>query len=333
MKEHLNLERQQELKQWTNPDIFKNRFDNFRKFYRNAARETVLEVLNENTESGDRILEIGSGMGELAYNLAPEYGSRIQQTDASLPTVREHKRVREGSNIMVADVYDLPFETASVDVITGYSAFDVYGDLPAALNEMKRVLKSSGKIIHFLDAIACSGVINPNAELIGNVAFNLGDFNGDKETIWIMPKEYYDNKMKEVEPWFVDFMKLYLGMNGSSRTIELLHEKHRDIFETVSNKINSTFKDDCVKKTTANQFFYENIKTGLNDLGFKIKQCQEVKNAIVVDRDMDIYREQNVIVHDSPGYCSGFYSEEMAAEYGKDKAMVTSTLHVVVAQK
>ncbi|MBI5002049.1 class I SAM-dependent methyltransferase [Candidatus Woesearchaeota archaeon] len=134
---------------WDQPWKLKN-LDDQRRFFRDASSDLVRKVLLEHVAQRDTLLEIGSGFGELV-GLVPEYEHRIQQTEQGEANVTEHRRQHPTSNILVANVYRLPFPDASFDVVLGNASFDTFGDLEAALTETKRVLRPNGRIIHFLD--------------------------------------------------------------------------------------------------------------------------------------------------------------------------------------
>src|SRR3989344_9255417 len=99
---------------WTEEDTLHS-YNPYRELFREASADAVRQVFWRHVNSNDRILEIGSGLGELV-KLVPEYGDSIQQTEQS-PKVAEGNRVlNPGSNVMIANVYELPFEDCSFDV-------------------------------------------------------------------------------------------------------------------------------------------------------------------------------------------------------------------------
>ncbi len=146
-------------RKWDQPWKLKN-LDDQRRFFRDASSDLVRKVLRDHVAQRDTLLEIGSGFGELV-GLVPEYEHRIQQTEQGEANVAEHKRQHPTSNVLVADVYNLPFPDASFDVVLGNASFDTFGDLEAALTETKRVLRPNGRIIHFLDLTPdpCASVV------------------------------------------------------------------------------------------------------------------------------------------------------------------------------
>lgn len=120
-------------------------------------REPLLEGLKSITESlyresmeGRSILDVGSGLFGLS-ELVPRASAQVQLSDAVPSVVEERKRRQPGSNIVVGDLYDLPFRDKSFDCVFGYGVFDVLHDLPAAVRECRRVLRPGGRLIAVLD--------------------------------------------------------------------------------------------------------------------------------------------------------------------------------------
>ena len=134
---------------WKHEDILKG-YDPYRERFRPASAELVREVFTESLPKQGRVLEIGSGLGELV-KMSPEVRDRIQQTEQSTRIAAENKRLNNQSNIHVANAYRLPYRDGSFVAVVGYSVLDTLADLEAALRETGRVLTPNGKLIHFLD--------------------------------------------------------------------------------------------------------------------------------------------------------------------------------------
>ena len=102
-------------------------------------------------KEGTHLLDVGCGGGNTACRIAREFGSRVMGIDISDVMV-EQARVRAGkegvANLVefrVADVYDLPFDGASFDVVLIESVLTpLSGNKVDALKEMHRVLKPGG---------------------------------------------------------------------------------------------------------------------------------------------------------------------------------------------
>jgi phosphatidylethanolamine/phosphatidyl-N-methylethanolamine N-methyltransferase len=100
---------------------------------------------------GAQVLEVAAGTGLITAALAATARS-VVATDYSSAMVEQLKaRVsREGlSNVTceAADIYALPFEAASFDVVVAANVLHIVPDLPRALAALKRMLKPGGRLI------------------------------------------------------------------------------------------------------------------------------------------------------------------------------------------
>lgn len=99
---------------------------------------------------GQKFLDIGGGTGTMANILSKKTGCRFMVVDSSVGMINVGRK--RGYNIewLVADITkQLPLEERSVDgIIMIYTLHHIKRDLqPRTLSELKRVLKSRGKII------------------------------------------------------------------------------------------------------------------------------------------------------------------------------------------
>ncbi|HTY92344.1 MAG TPA: methyltransferase domain-containing protein [Steroidobacteraceae bacterium] len=112
-----------------------------------SARERAARVLR----AGARVLDVGCGAGHLSFALAP-LAAGIVALDPSpgmLATVREAAAARGLPQIetCAGSSNALPFAAATFDLVaTRYSAHH-WGDLPGALQEMRRVVKPEGHVL------------------------------------------------------------------------------------------------------------------------------------------------------------------------------------------
>lgn len=105
-------------------------------------------------QEGMRVLEIGPGNGTYTIEAAKRVGPQGELFVIDIePKIIERLKQRLAKNKItniqprVADVYDLPFESASFDLIFMITVINELPDIPKALLEFKRVLKSSGKLV------------------------------------------------------------------------------------------------------------------------------------------------------------------------------------------
>lgn len=115
------------------------------------ATQTLLEMCHLDATS--RVLDVGCGGGNTACLIAELYGSRVLGIDISEVMVAKAKeRARrmgldDRVEFRVADVFELPFEENSFDVVIVESVLTpLPGDKSKALGEMVRVVRPGGRI-------------------------------------------------------------------------------------------------------------------------------------------------------------------------------------------
>jgi len=101
---------------------------------------------------GERVLDLGSGTGDLAFAVA-EAGATVIAADLShgmLAVLDRRARDRAaGARVepVVANVHALPFPDSSVDrIVSGFTVRNV-GDLASAFAELRRVLRPGGRLV------------------------------------------------------------------------------------------------------------------------------------------------------------------------------------------
>ena len=96
--------------------------------------------------AGRTYLELGTGTGADALDLAERFRVRVVGIDASRTMVEEAKR-RGLREALLADAESLPFDDASVDGCWADRTFQHLARPETALSEMVRVTKSGGRIV------------------------------------------------------------------------------------------------------------------------------------------------------------------------------------------
>lgn len=158
--------------------VTKRRFDKWahkydesilQHFIFRSSHKVLYKEINGNNNKGRRykILDIGCGTGELAYQLADDLkDSEIHGIDIS-KTMIDKAKVKKGNHnvkFKVGDVEDLPYKDNAFDVITCSHSFHHYPDKEKAISEMYRVLKHDGRLM-IIDG--CRDV------LLGRIIFNI----------------------------------------------------------------------------------------------------------------------------------------------------------------
>ena len=110
-------------------------------------------VLVANVKSGQKVLDIAGGTGDLALAFAPKVGStgQVVHTDINEAMLREgrNRLLDAGVSLptLACDAEHLPFADAYFDVITVAFGLRNMTHKDAALLEMSRVLKPGGKLL------------------------------------------------------------------------------------------------------------------------------------------------------------------------------------------
>lgn len=115
-----------------------------------AQRYVVLRALEPRT--GERLLDVGSGPGLLAYDMAATVGSagRVCGVDLSESMLTLSRRRCSGqpwTEFQRADATHLPYPDASFDAAVSTQVYEYVEDVDAALAELFRVLRPGGRAV------------------------------------------------------------------------------------------------------------------------------------------------------------------------------------------
>lgn len=115
-------------------------------------RRTVLELLDP--QPGETALDIGSGPGYLACEIAQRLGPRgtVHGVDPSESMLATSARRNGGEgaapvHFRTGDALTLPFPNDSFDAATATQVYEYVADMPAALTEARRVLRPAGRLL------------------------------------------------------------------------------------------------------------------------------------------------------------------------------------------
>jgi arsenite methyltransferase len=105
-------------------------------------------------QPGEDVLDIGSGPGLLACEMAAEVGSGgsvhgIDPSDSMLEIGRRLERAAGSAPVTLTagDACALAFADGSFDAVTATQVYEYVADMPAALGEAHRVLRTGGRLL------------------------------------------------------------------------------------------------------------------------------------------------------------------------------------------
>ena len=107
--------------------------------YEAALRNVALEP-------GDRVLDIGCGVGAF-LRLVADRGAVPHGIDASEALVGLARTRLPGTDLRVGDMELLPYDDDGFDLVTGFNSFFFANDMTAALREARRVAKPDARVV------------------------------------------------------------------------------------------------------------------------------------------------------------------------------------------
>jgi ubiquinone/menaquinone biosynthesis C-methylase UbiE len=137
-------------------------------------RRQVLQALE--LTAGEQVLDIGSGPGLLAYDMAIAVGQKgrvcgVDVSSAMLAMAAQRCAEQRWTEFRTADATQLPYPDGSFDAAVSTQVYEYVPDIPAALAELHRILRPGGRavildtdygslIVHTEDAARMSRVLS-----------------------------------------------------------------------------------------------------------------------------------------------------------------------------
>ena len=100
-------------------------------------------------QPGERVLDIGSGPGFLADEMAAEVGPEgaVHGVDPSEAMLAIARRRETAVEYAVGDANSLPHDDETFDAVVSTQVYEYVPDMPAALAEARRVLRPGGRLL------------------------------------------------------------------------------------------------------------------------------------------------------------------------------------------
>jgi ubiquinone/menaquinone biosynthesis C-methylase UbiE len=115
-----------------------------------ARRKRISEALA--LRAGDRVLDVGSGPGNQAFEISPFVGESghvdgIDSAEGGVEIARQRCSELGNVTFQVGQATKLPFDDATFDVVMSSQVFEYLDDVAGAVAEMYRVLKPNGRVL------------------------------------------------------------------------------------------------------------------------------------------------------------------------------------------
>jgi arsenite methyltransferase len=100
-------------------------------------------------QPGEKVLDIGSGPGFLADEMAAEVGPEgaVHGVDPSESMLAIARRRESSAQYALGDAVSLPFDDETFDAAIATQVYEYVPDMPAALAEVRRVLRPGGRLL------------------------------------------------------------------------------------------------------------------------------------------------------------------------------------------
>jgi len=110
-------------------------------------RQAVMLALS--LKAGESVLDVGSGNGILARDMLAQVGSSgsVTGVDPAQAMISMSRNLCPGASFYKGDATDLPVESEVFDAVTASQVLCFLPDVSAALAEMHRVLRPSGRLV------------------------------------------------------------------------------------------------------------------------------------------------------------------------------------------
>ena len=113
--------------------------------------EQLLPLAERFAAGHDRVLEVGTGEGQVARRLAAAGAGRVVGVDLAEAQVAEARRRGGGPTYVRGSATALPVADASMDAVVACLVFEHLDDVDGAIGEVARVLRPGGRFCFFLN--------------------------------------------------------------------------------------------------------------------------------------------------------------------------------------
>jgi SAM-dependent methyltransferase len=165
--------------------------------------------------SATNVVEIGAGGGQLREWLPAEVAAVATHTEPSEPFLDVLRARHPGAKAIRAGATALPFPAGSADAVLALCVFDTLRDLASVRDELERVVRPGGSVIHLLDLSTSPDCLFP--ELVAGGELPLTNFAGEPALLEVLtdaqkaplpPADEFDDALAVKWGPFRDFVSM-----------------------------------------------------------------------------------------------------------------------------
>jgi SAM-dependent methyltransferase len=119
--------------------------------YLELSRRVVASTLERYLPADGRVVEIGMGDGQLYERLPEAVLARTLHTEPQAAASRSFRKQHPNVTVVQAPAERLPVDAEAAAAVLGLCVLDVVPEPEAVVNELRRVLRPGGRLIHWLD--------------------------------------------------------------------------------------------------------------------------------------------------------------------------------------
>jgi len=163
-----------------------------RQPFERLSRRLIDDTLRRYLPEEGVVVEIGMGDGQLRERLPEAVLPRVIHTEPDAAVSRAYRRQNRQTSVIQAAAESLPFETASVAAVLGLCVLDVVPDGAVVVQELARVLRPGGRVVHWLDMTTVLDAVIDSLWSIGLVpvpnCFTDPSAQAWPEDLWLIPR-------------------------------------------------------------------------------------------------------------------------------------------------